>query len=285
MEDSISLYYCKGIDNFGDELSSYVVEKLAKKSIVFSDPLDGDVFVAIGSLLTYDVIHTSSIVWGTGTLTKRSVKILPKLFPLSRSLPAFFRRIKGNSQKRANILAVRGPLTRKALLDEGIACPEIYGDPAIIMPRLYTPKKNETTKIGLVLHHSQESLLDSRLVADVEENGIKLISIRRKGTEQIESFIDEICSCKKVFSTSLHGLIIAQAYGIPAQWARVQGTPIHSDESHKFKDYFLGVGQDPQTPYGINLQKDSFNNLIDCPVSKNIIPKSRIEKLLSVFPY
>lgn len=285
MSDPISLYYCKGLDNFGDELSAYIVEKLAKRPVAFASSTENDKLVAVGSLLTYDVTHSNSIVWGTGTLTKNAVKIFPKLFPLKRSLPTLIRRLKSTSLHTASIRAVRGPLTRKALMNEGISCPEIYGDPAIIMPRIYQPNINTQTKVGLILHYSQECRLDSQILSEIENKNIKLISIKRVGDEQIESFIDEVCSCEKIFSTSLHGLIIAQAYGIPAQWIRVKGTPIHSDETHKFNDYFLGVNIKPQTPHVIELQICSISALAGIPAPLSTISNSVIDNLLTTFPY
>ena len=153
------------------------------------------------------------------------------------------------------------------------------------MPRIYQPKSISKAKIGLILHYSQENVLNSRLLSEIQNEGIKLISIKRVGDEQIESFIDEVCSCEKIFSTSLHGLIIAQAYGIPAQWIRVKGTPIHSDENHKFNDYFLGVGNKPQTPHVIELQIGSISALVDIRAPQSTISDSVIDKLLTTFPY
>ena len=62
-----------------------------------------------------------------------------------------------------------------------------------------------------------------------------IIDIR---TSNIEFFIDEIVSSKYILSTSLHGLIIAHAYGIPALW--IKKGHIGSSE-FKFHDYFSSV--------------------------------------------
>lgn len=285
MNNKILLYYCKEIGNFGDELSTYVVEKLSKKQPVFAKNTDKFKFVAIGSLLNYDIVHSNSVVWGTGTLTRNAVKIVPKIFPLNRSISSLIRRLMEKKQNIANVLAVRGPLTRKALLAEGIPCPEVYGDPAIVMPRLYKPKANKKSKMGLIFHHSQESLLNDDVLKKIDREGIKLIPIHRVGNEQIEDFIDEVFSCDKVFSTSLHGLIIAQVYGVPAQWLKVEGEQIHSDDSHKFNDYFLGVNLKPQEPYIIKLTLENILKLSELPVSKSVISTTIVDKLLSVFPY
>lgn len=136
-----------------------------------------------------------------------------RVFPLNRSIPKLIKRLISPETTKADIRAVRGPLTREAILKEGGKCPEIYGDPAIIMPRLYTPKIGAKHKAGLILHHTQEMPTTHVLAKTC---GFHQISIDRVRDEQLENFIDEVCSCQKIFSSSLHGIILAQAYGIPA---------------------------------------------------------------------
>ncbi|MDD7441216.1 MAG: polysaccharide pyruvyl transferase family protein [Sutterellaceae bacterium] len=286
MTTPIPLYYCKGLENFGDELSTYIVEKISKRPIVYAAATDNGKFVAVGSILSYDVLHSDSLIWGTGTISKSACNFLPKIFPLTRSFPTFIRRLKNTNEKTATVLAVRGPLTRRALLNEGIQCPEIYGDPAIVLPRLYRPNPMKTGKTGLILHYSQESLITKEMLSGIEKKQIKLISIHRNGIKQIEAFIDEVCSCEKIFSTSLHGLIIAQAYGIPAQWIELNGIPIHRNATHKFNDYFLGVGAKPQSPYFINFRLDGITDLYKMPVKNSfLISKASIDDIFSAFPF
>lgn len=136
-----------------------------------------------------------------------------EFFPLNRSIPKLIKRLISPETTKADIRAVRGSLTREAILKEGGKCPEIYGDPAIIMPRLYTPKIGAKHKAGLILHHTQETPTTHVLAKTC---GFHQISIDRVRDEQLENFIDEVCSCQKIFSSSLHGIILAQAYGIPA---------------------------------------------------------------------
>jgi hypothetical protein len=58
--------------------------------------------------------------------------------------------------------------------------------------------------------------------------------------QTVEKVVADITSCDCIFSSSLHGLIVAHAYGIPAVWIR-PGGPIMGDDV-KFHDYFASVG-------------------------------------------
>jgi pyruvyltransferase len=70
-------------------------------------------------------------------------------------------------------------------------------------------KKNE---IGIIPHY-----LD---LAYFKVNYSKEYKIIDLTTNDVEGIITEICSCKKILSTSLHGIIVAQAYNIPALWIK-----------------------------------------------------------------
>ena len=53
--------------------------------------------------------------------------------------------------------------------------------------------------------------------------------------------IDKICSCRYIISSSLHGLILSDAYGIPNLWIRISDRVKGGD--CKFLDYFSGVNR------------------------------------------
>ena len=73
---------------------------------------------------------------------------------------------------------------------------------------------------------------------------IEILRVARAG---IEAFLDEMFGCETIVSTSLHGLIIANAYGIPARLASFVDSDrqIHGD-GMKFDDkgnlYSVGPG-------------------------------------------
>lgn len=229
----------------GDELSPYLIEKITGiKADYIQQREHSAKLVAIGSLLSDKLLRSGSVIWGTGTLFETSFgqKNKPvKWFPLNRKIKSFF-----STNKSPDIRAVRGPVTRNLLIKNGYKCPEIYGDPAILLPDYYRPKQVQKYRMGLILHQTHSNIRVDR-AALANENTV-LISINRYGFKEIEQFVDEVYACERIFSTSLHGVIVAQAYGIPAQWIRINNKPIHDDEDMKFKDYFLGACQENQKP-------------------------------------
>lgn len=284
MNNLIKLYYSANNINFGDQLSRYLIEKITGKYTSPAKSSDNGKLVAIGSLLTSRVLLSKSIIWGTGTLTKASITKWPKsIFPINRCAKDIGRFIFNYTKQPCSIKAVRGPLTRKQIKSFGYDCPEIYGDPAILLPQFYNPieirKKHKT---GLILHSQHELILDKNFLENLD---IHVIPIKRKTNSDIEAFIDEICSCSYIFSSSLHGLITAIAYEIPCQWLRIHKRSIHADEEYKFYDFFSGANIPPFR--GITLENLSYSQLNLLNASKTEfrhLPKDLSRLLLNNFP-
>lgn len=276
-----SIYYLP-YENFGDELPSYLIKKITgRKDLALScpPPFQSPTLVSIGSIIDLNILNKNSVIWGTGTLTEESLYPSLKLFPISRLCRLIRQRC---SIAQPKIHAVRGPRTRDMLLKLGMKCPALYGDPAILLPKLYVAKvPRNHFSFGLILHHTHH--LTAGLTKFCRQNGILPISIFRKGDVDIESFINEICSCDKIFSSSLHGLIVAQAYGVPAQWIRIKGCPIHKDDWHKFEDYFLGAYQDNQNAIEIELTEKGIYSLVKV-IPPEIKQFKGAEALMDVFP-
>jgi pyruvyltransferase len=73
--------------------------------------------------------------------------------------------------------------------------------------------------------------------------GVRLIDL---ASGDVETVTREIMSCKRIISSSLHGLVIADAYGIPNAWlgsdGREGGSRPNGGE-YKFYDYFAAVSK------------------------------------------
>ena len=276
------LYYWGGHRNVGDELSLYLVEKISKQdfSIAYPPFNEKKTIAAIGSILSCHVFSKNLVVWGTGTLTEFSLNPRSlRLFPFSRLISGISERL---VLQKPDVRAVRGPRTRALLEKKGVPCAALYGDPAILTPFFYDPKPcPDKFRIGLILHQVHLGLLDVDRMKDI---GIRFISVDRESDKEIEEFIDEICSCDFVYSSSLHGIILAQSYGIPAQWIQIAGNPIQNDSRHKFEDYFLGAGQTVQDPIKISVDEDSLIPLLKKTPPK-VFPFKFAQSLLDSFPY
>ena len=86
--------------------------------------------MVIGSIIDW-MTNKDSIIWGSGVRNP------------DNPLPAIPHKV----------LAVRGPLTRKYLVSQGVECPEIYGDPALLLPKFYSPPiVDKKYSIGIILH-------------------------------------------------------------------------------------------------------------------------------------
>ena len=145
------------------------------------------------------------------------------------------------------VYAVRGPLTRKVLLEQGVDCPEIYGDPALLVSKYYQPEVKKKYKYGFIAHVSnldkvEHLLLDDMPIKDREDTLIIDLSKYDKWTD----IPDQICSCESIISSSLHGLIMAEAYNIPNVWIEF-GKPLIGGH-FKFHDFFTSIGRDREEP-------------------------------------
>lgn len=192
-------------DNVGDLLSEIVVNLVVQHNGV--DPRkrvsQTKRLLAIGSVI--DAARCDVTVWGSG-LHHNGARV-PNV--------------------KLDVRAVRGPKTRKLLEGANVICPQVYGDPAVLLPLFYEPKKVAQYQYTIIPHFSKE--------AGYRAYGSSLLTTL---TSDWMSFIDRIASSKLVISGSLHGLIIAEAYGVPA----VALSDIDTDW-FKYDDYYLGTGR------------------------------------------
>lgn len=174
--------------------------------------------------------------------------------------------------------AVRGPLSRSAVLAAGAECPEIYGDAAVLLPELYAPDVAKTHKIGVISHVLQDAEI-REAVRKVGLDHIKVISLHSVSFEDIERVIRDILSCEEIVTTSLHGLIVSHAYGVPAQYMNLNG----NTNSFKVEDYKLSVGLTDPALQG----RREFTNVDWLEARSCVLPPSQIDTvaLRAAFPF
>jgi len=120
---------------------------------------------------------------------------------------------------------VRGPRSRQMLLAAGVNTPELYGDAALLMPDFGPARKRHD--IGFVPHHVDYTLVGQGFKVDLSNGSIPYIT-------------NQISQCRKIISSSLHGIVVAHAYGIPAAWVKLSDK-LKGDDM-KFHDHYESVG-------------------------------------------
>ena len=66
----------------------------------------------------------------------------------------------------------------------------------------------------------------------------------------IEEVVEEVVACDCIVSSSLHGIICADAFGVPAFWLQVSDKP--KGDGFKYLDYFSSVGRPDSQPIRVD---------------------------------
>ena len=128
---------------------------------------------------------------------------------------------------------VRGPYTRLNVIRSGGKCPEIYGDPGMLLPLFVEPEEKEYDT-GVFPHYN-----DFKYVSEsVEKLGLDWLVIDPL-TKDVTYTAKQVTKCRKIISSSLHGIICAHAYGIPAAW--VKFSDYLPGDGIKFKDHYASL--------------------------------------------
>lgn len=205
----MNVYYWSGKKNFGDLLTDLLIRRFTGLPTTLVTP-DKAELVMVGSILEQLPKDFSGVIAGTGKLHEKTIVDFPN----------------------ANILALRGPLTA-ANLDKDI----IFGDFGLLANELI-PLEDKKYNLGIVPHWTDKTLeFDKRFlkynpkIIRVDDNPLKVIT--------------EISQCKKIVSSSLHGIIVADAFGIPRRIEispRVISHPHQEGGLFKWHDYSESIG-------------------------------------------
>jgi hypothetical protein len=196
-----------GSSNFGDAVNVTLYKAITGSEPVYSEA--SHKIIAIGSLA--HAAAPGDIVWGTGAM--------------SADLP-----LKCDSTTR--VLATRGPLTDELLRQHGASPSGIHGDPALLLPKFFPMNEEKKYKLGIIPHY-----VDYEEVVKMDLG--KIINLFESPLEVIK----QICQCEKVISSSLHGIVAAEAYGVPAEWKEFSKGV--AGNGFKFRDYYAGTGREP----------------------------------------
>lgn len=196
-------------ENFGDSLALDLVTAIVAKQRIQHVPARSNRLLSVGSVLHFARSH--DVVWGTGVNGK---------------VPG--QRIGAGT---LDVRAVRGPKTRELLQLRDIPTPEVYGDPGLLLPHVFPGTRGwaqrKRRKLAVIPNFN-----DARTFATHPDFVNPLGSLW--------GVVRTIAESEFVIASSLHGIVIAEALGVP-----VRPLVSETESSFKYDDYALGTGREP----------------------------------------
>ena len=275
-EGKINMFWHKvpfGKKNFGDVLGPYIVEHLSGRETMYTPLLHKgfnqifiltylraiynrklsvkemyyniqfligkkpNLLITIGSVIDW-YTNPDCDIWGSGIMSRTS------------------------NVTNANFYAVRGTYSQLRLKELGYQVPEAIGDPALLTPLIYQPKSQKKYTLGIIPHflHYEDTL------KKLNSDKILIINL----LDDIEKVIEDVYACDQIISSSLHGIIIGHAYGVPSLWFWLSNGYIGGDDI-KFADYFSSVELDEYESFKIShdTYDESYITAVDSIFNEN----------------
>jgi pyruvyltransferase len=303
------MYYIS--DNFGDNLNYYILKKITKiRKLIFYDTkidkpkknlTDENNINILNQIAKTDLFFIGSILnvicnWRypfkkaenkyKSIINKLSYKLYNFLHPLIIFGSGFSTNNTQNESyvRNIKIIAIRGNFSLQRFIKNGIKVTSnniIFADPAILFPLIFKLDKNNIPNkfynLCIIPHYvdkknfliQKKIKVNNSLILNIEDNPYK--------------FVNSLLQCKRVISSSLHGLIISDSFGIPNMRIIISERIIGGD--FKFKDYYSAYGLDLTSK--LDLRKETFTekhiNLIDnnYKITLNMIKKKQCELLIN----
>ncbi|WP_375281618.1 polysaccharide pyruvyl transferase family protein [Pseudooctadecabacter sp.] len=215
----LRLFWYRKEANFGDAISATIVSHVSGREVKWAGHPSCEMY-ALGSLMKSVATHQVAdrdtgrkpFIWGTGTMT--GLKDL-----------AFLGYVR--------VALLRGPITAALMQRDD----RVFGDTGLLIADAAGEAPRRDDIVGLVPHmHFADDPRLRKIAADNPR--IKLIDVRDEVPMRV---VREIASCSHIISQSLHGLVTADAFGIPNTWLDPMG--IHGAATLKFYDYAAGIGR------------------------------------------
>lgn len=223
----VKTYWWNMKPNFGDLPTPWILKHFGVASVWA--PIEKSDLVGIGSVIQRLPTSWSGMIWGSGMIREET-----------RELPA------------ATIVGVRGRLTQ-AMLETADGA--VLGDPGLLVG-LIVERQEAQWDLGIVPHYEHRDDKTLKRIADSNAS-VRIISVERHPAIVVR----EIAKCRAILATSLHGLIVADALGIPAFWTSRE--PLLSGGEFKFVDYESVVSPDHRRKRVIS-GDESMEQLVGC---------------------
>lgn len=262
------------VNNAGDLLNVYIMKNIFGIEIICSNPYCAQIS-GIGSHLSlfqksnetkakifqYIFSKKKVNIWGTGFLNyERSNE------------PSFFK-------QRIVFNAVRGNLTKKRvekLIGRKLEIPVCDG--GILTSLMFSKSIEKKYEVGIIPHYKEQDSSWFEKLKSISKHSI-IIDLKSNPMDVYKT----IGSCEYVISSSLHGLIISDSFGIPNLHVKVTDNML--GDGFKFSDYYSSYNiQD--TPFSLeeNKRLPSINDIIDQYSITSSMVKKKQNQMLECFP-
>lgn len=198
----VPAYWWNETANFGDALTPVLLRDRGIAAV--HRPPRRAAVVGVGSIIEHLPPDWAGTIWGSGLMFDRSLRL-----------------------PNATVVGVRGHLTR-----ERLDAPEsaVLGDPGLLIGSLVRPQPSRF-RLGLVPHFRHLGHPAFSSLAARSPGTCTVIDVRHRPSHVAR----RIAQCDAVLTSSLHGLITADALGIPATWTQLE--PPLEGRDFKFRDH------------------------------------------------
>ncbi|MCL2371403.1 polysaccharide pyruvyl transferase family protein [Candidatus Saccharibacteria bacterium] len=252
----LKTFYFKG--NFGDILTPYLLEMLhpdIRVSHVEHGSIDQAEFIGIGSIMEWALtIKTPVTIWGSGLMLPDSTHI---------------------AAPNHNLLAVRGKLTAERLGFQGA-----LGDPGLLVSTII-PARPKKYKYGFIPHYVDKKLPSAQKILELPDvRLIDVVNCNQEDSAFCQQFLEQVAECETIISSSLHGVVVADAFRIPN--AHLMLSDGVYGNNYKFRDYYSAFDQEHQMLDLRNVTEANLDsitvNLLDSAIA-NYKAKPNLESL------
>lgn len=211
----VKAYWWREVPNFGDALAPFLLKRFAGLDVEW-DTISHASVASVGSILEHIPPLWDGYILGSGKLMENARLHL--------------------HTKTAHILSVRGPLSAR-----GLPGSFTLGDPGILADELVGPQE-KLWDLGIVPHWEDADLVSRFTALIPKQHTCKVIH----PSGDTLTILRQIGACHRIVTSSLHGMITADAFGIPRR-VEICSKMGKDGGDFKFRDYSASI----QTPFEI----------------------------------
>lgn len=240
-------------NNFGDAVTHYLVKNLFGKNPIWVEPSnDAHKYMLTGSILNIESKNTT--VWGAGIAWADDIIPNHDIRAVRGNLT--LKRIKEYREFQSRVYDDDGNVLGYTTFDSSSI--EI-GDPVLVLPHIYNPEVEKKYKIGIIPHYIDSYYFYENLNClkqDLHSNGIAIIDVN----SEVEDFVKCVKSCETIISSTLHGIICADAYEVPCVHAKF--TDKIGGDGFKYVDWFSNFVNREHKIYDFQNKSIEINDII-----------------------